>query len=584
MSITSSRSPVGRGACGGRAEVGQARLLVAVEDPGVEAEARRARRRANSRAVGRVAHRGGHHGRRCARRRASRSPRRTAPSTANTRSLRLLAERAGGVDALAQPGDDRAPLDLGRRASASTSAISSRVEFVPMSTIATRVSWPGGASARRPARRAGCRRRARSSCGASARSPSRCGGRRAGSAPRSSGWSAGSGSGSVTSSAAPAIARSCSARSSAAGSTIGPRAVLTSSAVGFMRASAGLVDQVAGLGRQRAVQRHEVRALEQLLERYAARARAVEDLHPEALRPPRDRLADAAEADDAERRAGHLGAEVAVGLERHPLALAHVALALGQPAGERQQQREGEVGGRVGEHVGRVADGDAARASRPRGRRCRCRPRSWRSRAARGAASSSASSTVSVSRLSSPSASATCSRSSSGVGGSRCGHTSTSCAAIRRSSAGPGMRRVTKQRAIARRRILVARVARMSARLTLLLALVGAARRSDRSRSAATKNGITPTSPEGRATDPGREAPDHEGPGQGPGQVYVHVCKSKKKDADGLICSKEAIKRAKKKAAVQRQARRSSTSPSSGSTRRAPTTGRRTASRARAAT
>ena len=253
-----------------------------------------------------------------------------------------------------------------------------------MSTTATRVSWPGAASARRRARRAGCRRRARSSCGASARSPSRRGGRRAGSAPRSSGWSAGSGSGSVTSSAAPAIARSCSARSSAAGSTIGPRAVLTSSAVGFMRSSAAssirwCVSGVSGQWR-----RDEVRALEQLLERRAAGARGVEDLHPEALRAPRDGLADAAEADDAERRAGHLGAEVAVGLERHPLPLAHVALALGQPPREREQQREGEVGGGVGEHVGRVADGDAARVSRPRGRRCRCRPRSSRSRAARG--------------------------------------------------------------------------------------------------------------------------------------------------------------------------------------------------------
>ena len=34
---------------------------------------------------------------------------------------------------------------------------------------------------------------------------------------------------------------------------------------------------------------------------------------------------------------------------------------------------------------------------------------------------------------------------------------------------------------------------------------------------------------------------------KGKGQVYVHVCKSKKKDTNGLICSKEAIKKAKKK-------------------------------------
>ena len=178
-----------------------------------------------------------------------------------------------------------------------------------MSTTATRVSWPGGASARRRARRAGCRRRARSSGGACRTVAEPTCGTTSRFGARSSGWSAGSGSGSVTSSAAPAIARSCSARSSAAGSTIGPRAVLTSSAVGFIRANASRADQVPRVLGERAVQRHEVRALEQLVERHAARARAVEHLHAEALRAPRDRLADAPEADDAERRAGHLGAE-----------------------------------------------------------------------------------------------------------------------------------------------------------------------------------------------------------------------------------------------------------------------------------
>jgi hypothetical protein len=34
---------------------------------------------------------------------------------------------------------------------------------------------------------------------------------------------------------------------------------------------------------------------------------------------------------------------------------------------------------------------------------------------------------------------------------------------------------------------------------------------------------------------------------KGKGQVYVYVCKSRKKDKDGLICHEEAIKRAKKK-------------------------------------
>ena len=86
----------------------------------------------------------------------------------------------------------------------------------------------------------------------------------------------------------------------------------------------------------------------------------MEHLHPEPLGAARDRLADAPEADDPERRPGHLRAERAVGLEGDPLPLAHVALALGEAPREREQEREGEVGRRVGQDVGGVADGDAA--------------------------------------------------------------------------------------------------------------------------------------------------------------------------------------------------------------------------------
>jgi hypothetical protein len=64
---------------------------------------------------------------------------------------------------------------------------------------------------------------------------------------------------------------------------------------------------------------------------------------------------------------------------------------------------------------------------------------------------------------------------------------------------------------------------------------------------AASKNGITPTSPKAGKTIAVGERPTMKGRVSGPGQVYVHVCKSKKKDADGLICTKEAIQRAKKK-------------------------------------
>jgi hypothetical protein len=64
---------------------------------------------------------------------------------------------------------------------------------------------------------------------------------------------------------------------------------------------------------------------------------------------------------------------------------------------------------------------------------------------------------------------------------------------------------------------------------------------------AATKNGITPLSPKAGATVPSGAAPTFKMRVKGAGQVWVHVCKSKKKNADGVICSEESIGRAKKK-------------------------------------
>jgi hypothetical protein len=85
----------------------------------------------------------------------------------------------------------------------------------------------------------------------------------------------------------------------------------------------------------------------------------------------------------------------------------------------------------------------------------------------------------------------------------------------------------------------------MSARLTLILA-AAALLAVPTVAFAATKNGITPTSPKAGKTIAVGKRPTMKGRVNGAGQVYVHVCKSKKKDADGLICTKEAIKRAKK--------------------------------------
>ena len=73
----------------------------------------------------------------------------------------------------------------------------------------------------------------------------------------------------------------------------------------------------------------------------------------------------------------------------------------------------------------------------------------------------------------------------------------------------------------------------MPRRLLLSLVLIGLLAAPDVA-FAATKNGITPTSPKAGQDHPRRQAPDHEGRAStGPGQIYVHVCKSKKKDKDG---------------------------------------------------
>ena len=60
-------------------------------------------------------------------------------------------------------------------------------------------------------------------------------------------------------------------------------------------------------------------------------------------------------------------------------------------------------------------------------------------------------------------------------------------------------------------------------------------------------SGITPLSPKSGATVPSGTSPTFKMRVKGAGQVWVHVCKSKKKNADGVICSEESIGRAKKK-------------------------------------
>ena len=91
----------------------------------------------------------------------------------------------------------------------------------------------------------------------------------------------------------------------------------------------------------------------------------------------------------------------------------------------------------------------------------------------------------------------------------------------------------------------------MSPRLTFLLVIAGLLA-VPTAASAATKNGITPVAPKAGKSVPAGKSPTFKTRSNGPGQVWIHVCKSKKKDADGLICNKESIGRAKKKSGVFR--------------------------------
>jgi hypothetical protein len=89
----------------------------------------------------------------------------------------------------------------------------------------------------------------------------------------------------------------------------------------------------------------------------------------------------------------------------------------------------------------------------------------------------------------------------------------------------------------------------MSARLTLTLIVAGLLV-LPASATAATKNGVTPLAPKAGKSVPAGKRPTFKVRAQGGGQVWVHVCKSKKKDKSGLICPDEAIGRAKKKGGV----------------------------------
>ena len=163
-----------------------------------------------------------------------------------------------------------------------------------------------------------------------------------------------------------------SAAARAASSTHAPRAVFTSTAPRRMVARRRGGDEVARLGRERAVERDGVALGEELVQRYVRRAERalhlrrkapplrIDDAHPKAAGAPRDRRADAPEPHDPENGAVHARPDEHRGRPAAELAGAHHAVALGDAPRGGEQQAEGEIGGGLGEDARRVREDDAA--------------------------------------------------------------------------------------------------------------------------------------------------------------------------------------------------------------------------------
>ena len=162
---------------------------------------------------------------------------------------------------------------------------------------------------------------------------------------------------------------SAAPRRSASSSTSSPRAALITRAPSGSFAIASLSEEAAGLGRQRQVQRqelgdgeHVVRALDaldaELAEALLRDERVVgDDAHPEPERAARDLLADAAEAEHAERLALELDPAPGRAL---PAALLQRRVRLRDVPRERDEQADGVLGGGDDRRLGRVGDDDPA--------------------------------------------------------------------------------------------------------------------------------------------------------------------------------------------------------------------------------
>ena len=194
-----------------------------------------------------------------------------------------------------------------------------------------------------------------------------------------------------TSRAAPAMTPSRMASASAASSTMPPRATLMTRSVGLALSSRSRPMRPVGLRRLRQVDGEEVGLGDDLVERQQLDAELAgplgrhervvgDEAHAEAAGPVGDELADAAEADDAERLVGQLDALPPAAL---PAPGDERRVGLGHVAGLGQQQRHRVLGGRHDVALRRVDDHHAAASWPPRRRRCRARCRPGRRRAGR---------------------------------------------------------------------------------------------------------------------------------------------------------------------------------------------------------
>ena len=130
-------------------------------------------------------------------------------------------------------------------------------------------------------------------------------------------------------------------------------------------------------GGVRAVDRQDIHAGNHLVEAFPIggvkislqfRAQAfsvvVVDLHPERAGAPSHGLADAAHAQDAKAAATDPAAKVGHGGPALPFTCLHFSEALGDAAGDGEDQGKGHIGGIFGDHAGGVGDEDAALAGR----------------------------------------------------------------------------------------------------------------------------------------------------------------------------------------------------------------------------